>query len=213
MGVIQFIENMDRTTLTVSGKEFEANVEAAVSAIAEKHQEREQTIPRNVHVSEKSSLSQPEVSPRTSMDGGWSSSRPSTSSRDVGLRSMAEAEDQAVAAGLLRTIQKPLSSIGRIFSEDNARHSSARDDTSLAPVTEARVSPRRSSSSHPQLENRSPERQSRTITSQQEDIQTRGRSHVAAEDAAARQASAELEEAHRIERLEHANVVEYVLHA
>src|SRR4051812_42912251 len=38
MGAVQFIENMDRTTLTITDDEFEANVEAAVSAIAEKHQ-------------------------------------------------------------------------------------------------------------------------------------------------------------------------------
>src|SRR5438046_2085945 len=37
MGAIQFIENMDRTTLTITDEEFESNVEAAVSAIAEKH--------------------------------------------------------------------------------------------------------------------------------------------------------------------------------
>ncbi|KAI9790235.1 MAG: hypothetical protein M1816_005260 [Peltula sp. TS41687] len=39
MGVIQFIETMDRTTLTISNAEYETNVEAAVSAIAEKHQD------------------------------------------------------------------------------------------------------------------------------------------------------------------------------
>ncbi|KAJ8115493.1 hypothetical protein ONZ43_g4654 [Nemania bipapillata] len=38
MGAVQFIENMDRTTLTISDEDFEQNVEAAVSAIAEKHQ-------------------------------------------------------------------------------------------------------------------------------------------------------------------------------
>src|SRR4051794_5884111 len=37
MGAIQFIENMDRTTLTISDDDFERNVEAAVSAIAERH--------------------------------------------------------------------------------------------------------------------------------------------------------------------------------
>src|SRR4051794_11616834 len=53
MGVIQFIENMDRTTLTITDEEFETNVETAVSAIAEKH--RAESPPPD----EKSSLLQP----------------------------------------------------------------------------------------------------------------------------------------------------------
>ncbi|RAL63813.1 hypothetical protein DID88_003456 [Monilinia fructigena] len=41
MGAIQFIENLDRTTLTISDEDFERNVEAAVSAIAEKAPSRD----------------------------------------------------------------------------------------------------------------------------------------------------------------------------
>lgn len=40
-GAIQFIETLDRTSLTVSDEEFEQNVEAAVSAIAEQNRQTE----------------------------------------------------------------------------------------------------------------------------------------------------------------------------
>ncbi|KAL1643745.1 hypothetical protein SLS58_004761 [Diplodia intermedia] len=42
MGAIQFIENLDRTSLTITDEEFEKNVEAAVSAIAERNSLDEQ---------------------------------------------------------------------------------------------------------------------------------------------------------------------------
>ena len=41
MGAIQFIENLDRTSLTINDDDFEKNVEAAVSVIAERHKELE----------------------------------------------------------------------------------------------------------------------------------------------------------------------------
>ena len=40
MGVVTFIENLDRTNLTISDEDFEKNVEQAVSAIAEKNNPR-----------------------------------------------------------------------------------------------------------------------------------------------------------------------------
>ncbi|KAK3048369.1 hypothetical protein LTS18_012952, partial [Coniosporium uncinatum] len=45
MGAVQFIENIDRTSLTISDDEFEKNVEAAVSAIAERHAAEEEKAP------------------------------------------------------------------------------------------------------------------------------------------------------------------------
>ena len=36
MGAVQFIENLDRTALTISDEDFEKHVEASVAAIAEK---------------------------------------------------------------------------------------------------------------------------------------------------------------------------------
>src|SRR5690349_15898664 len=70
MGAIQFIENMDRTTLTITDEEFENNVEAAVSAIAEKH--RAESPPPPPPESEKASLRPPNLG-----ESGPSSARPS----------------------------------------------------------------------------------------------------------------------------------------
>lgn len=74
MGAIQFIENLDRTSLTISDEEFEKNVEAAVSAITEGHEQAPSPPPRpprqpsHVHISEKSGISPPEVIPRNSVE-------------------------------------------------------------------------------------------------------------------------------------------------
>ncbi|KAK1755859.1 hypothetical protein QBC47DRAFT_381507 [Echria macrotheca] len=187
MGAIQFIENMDRTTLTITDEEFESNVEAAVSAIAEKH--RSESPPPPPPQSEKQAALRPrrvageaKSSPtRPSFDGDNSlrpaSPRRSTSSnegRDSG--EYGGNEEKAAITGLLRTIQKPLSTIGRMFSEE--------------PTTGPSVaSPART----PQ-----PERSDRDSIKQ----------NLSAEEAAARQASAEAAEAQRLSRAEHANVVE-----
>jgi hypothetical protein len=70
MGVIQFVENMDRTTLTITDEEFEKHVEAAVSAIAEKHQATSPQAPQQPVFNEKVSLELPGgPSQRTSLDG------------------------------------------------------------------------------------------------------------------------------------------------
>jgi len=62
--------------LTISDEDFEKNVEAAVSAIAERHREIHEPPARTQPViSEKSSLSGPEVTPRNSMDAEYSSPR------------------------------------------------------------------------------------------------------------------------------------------
>ncbi|KAH7403490.1 hypothetical protein BKA64DRAFT_669156 [Cadophora sp. MPI-SDFR-AT-0126] len=193
LGAVQFIENLDRTTLTISDEEFEKNVEAAVFAIAEKHQAEE--IPPPNQLSEKSTLSRPEVTPRHSMEGESSNPRRSTSSNeyesgDGGL------DEKAAMSGLLRTIQRPLSSIGRIFSEEPSPSQSGPVRTPLPGNTPRMTPSPRVSSDIPQGLPRVP---------------TTGdphRSRMTAEDAAARQASAEAAEAHRIQRAEHANVVE-----
>ena len=62
MGAVQFIENMDRTSLTISDDEFEKSVEAAVSAIAERNQAMSPTIRQQATFSEKPL--QPGLSPR-----------------------------------------------------------------------------------------------------------------------------------------------------
>ena len=83
MGAVQFIENLDRTSLSISDEEFEVNVEAAVSAIAEKHQASEAlppSPPPQAQLSEKSALNRPELTQRRSGDGESSKPGKSTSS-------------------------------------------------------------------------------------------------------------------------------------
>lgn len=168
MGAVQFIENLDRTTLTISDEEFERHVEAAVSAIAEKHQKAE--VKSEAQAQEFSEKTPYPV--RTTTEGESSIPRPSTSSN----------EDDTSMTGLFKTIQRPLSSIGRIFSEDSS---------STGPASTPRMSPAPRSSS-----DRGP----------QDFPRPRGRRE--AEDAAARQANAESAEAQRLQHAEHANVVE-----
>ncbi|XXG98397.1 hypothetical protein Hte_004720 [Hypoxylon texense] len=187
LGAIQFIENMDRTTLTISDEEFDKNVEAAVSAIAEKHRAEELPAPpQPQQQSEKSGLQPPGASStRPSLDlDGSSTPRRSTSSNDGND----SAEEGPAISGLLRSIQKPLSSIGRIFSDDpNGAGPSSPAQLPLSDNTPARLSPRPSSDRRPSVE---------------------VRQRLSAEEAAARQASAEVAEAQRIHRAEHNDVVE-----
>lgn len=102
MGAIQFIENLDRTTLTISASEFESNVELAVSAIAERHRAESflherlsgTMMPTSTEVEMAAhNLAQSDESAEKVLDGG------------------------IAMTGLLRTMQKPLSSMGRIFSD------------------------------------------------------------------------------------------------
>ncbi|KAI2620074.1 hypothetical protein GGR54DRAFT_602401 [Hypoxylon sp. NC1633] len=185
MGAIQFVENMDRTTLTISDDEFEKNVEAAVSAIAEKHRAEEPATPSQPQQSEKSGLyPRATSSTRPSLDiDGSSTPRRSTSSNDDNDSS----EEGPAITGLLRSIQRPLSSIGRIFSEDPSGAGPSAPTRLPQPDTPSRLSPRPSVDAHPSM-----------------DVRQR----LSAEEAAARQASAEVAEAQRIHRAEHNNVVE-----
>ncbi|KAK2038482.1 hypothetical protein LZ31DRAFT_635388 [Colletotrichum somersetense] len=189
MGAIQFIENMDRTTLTITDEEFEKNVEAAVSAIAERHRLDSPAVAQEPVFSEKTGFQQGDSSGRPSLDmvGESSTPRRSTSSNEGGR----DADDQAPITGLLRSIQKPLSTIGRMFS----------DEPSPAPP------PVPSSASRPSgpPEGLSP-RPSMEIPPDGQ--QSAPRPHLSAEEAAARQASAEVAEAQRLSRAEHNNVVE-----
>ena len=207
MGAIQFIENLDRTSLTISDEAFEHNVELAVSMITERN--KDQTPQRNgpTHVSEKSGLSIPEVTPRNSFgaerslprridSGHFSTERPPSNESD--------AESNPVA-GILRNIQKPLSNIGRIFSDQPSTNQRNRDNTSMEPPDPP---PRRLSPAifHPprhseEVEGPTPDLR-RPETSREQ--QTR----YSAEDAAARQASTEMAEAQRIQAAEQSNVIE-----
>lgn len=184
MGAIQFIENMDRTTLTITDEEFEQNVEAAVSAIAEKH--RLESPPTSA-TTERSMQTFGPYGP-----GESSSTRPSLDMDAVAhagtpRRSTSNDEsdydEKAALTGLLRTIQKPLSTIGRMFSDEPVGGSSRSPAHTPQPE---RLSPR------PSADGGRP-----------------GSGHrLSAEEAAARQASAEVAEAQRLHRAEHANIVE-----
>ncbi|KAI0152509.1 hypothetical protein F4776DRAFT_602102 [Hypoxylon sp. NC0597] len=183
MGAIQFIENMDRTTLTISDEEFDRNVEAAVSAIAEKHRAEEPPASPPPQQSEKSGLYPPGTSstrPSLELDGS-STPRRSTSSNDGD-----SGEEGPAISGLLRSIQRPLSSIGRIFSEDSGVAGPS-SPARLQSDSPSRLSPRPSMDGRPSM-----------------DVRQR----LSAEEAAARQASAEVAEAQRIHRAEHNNIVE-----
>ena len=199
MGAIQFIENMDRTALTVSNEDFEKNVEAAVSAIAERHEHEMPQSSNLVSLSEKSGPSRPEVTPRNSMDAERYPPRISIDGA-VGR----EVTDERIAvAGLLRTIKRPLSSIGRIFSEElTSPHYPGNSKNQQIPIhlpeTPRRLSPALFQPPQASEDGRPSDEEARSSRSP--------RIHI--EDAAARQASAEAAEADRIQRAEHQDVVE-----
>lgn len=204
MGAVQFIEGLDKTSLTISDEEFEKNVEAAVSAIAERHAAQEVDpsssqlrpntsshkrvpSPHYHHIPEKTTPLRPELTQRNSMEAETAGPHRSTSVKNNPEAEQPEEENAAVA-GLLRTIQRPLSTIGRIFSDTDTNQSSGQ-----------------ASPAKPQTPTRAKTEQSE---SQQEYHEDRQRQKLAAEDAAVRQASAEAEEIRKIQRQEHKVVVE-----
>lgn len=218
MGAVQFIENLDRTSLTVSDEEFEKNVEAAVSTIAERHDREEPqaaaaavaAATTHPQISEKSGLSRPEVTPRNSTEAVYLTPRQSTSLRDDAASSMGgdSTEDKAAVTGILRTIQRPLSSIGRIFSEESTLQQ-------YPAKAKNRPTPQLGTASHLPAVIYQPPRTSDEGQASSDEHSRRAPApehneldRFNAEDAAARQASAEVAEAQRIQRMEHDNVVE-----
>lgn len=214
MGVVTFIENLDRTNLTISDEEFEKNVEQAVSAIAEKNRSEEYESKTSAsrttgtglmsHLSEKSALSRPEVTPRNSMDVEQSTPRRNPSQRlseKTAQSSSRSAEDDEPDAmtGLFRSIQKPLSSIGRIFSDDGGNE----DRSSSTPKP---GSTPRGLSPAPRLD------RDRNGNARLSTERPRSQQRQAAEDVAARQASADVAQAQAVRVREHKVVVEYVSH-
>lgn len=205
MGAIQFIENMDRTSLTITDEEFEKNVEAAVSAIAEKHRAEEQSQAAAAAAAQRDgSNTQDRLSSHSS---GPSSARPSLDMegpsrnprRPVSSDDDDSNNEDGALPGLLRTIQKPLSTIGRIFSDEPSSGAGPSTAPPRSPQPEfistlGRPSPRPSTDGLPP-----PPMHIRQQQHQQQ---------LSAQEAAARQASAETAEAQRIQRAEHNNVVE-----
>lgn len=204
MGAIQFIESLDRSSLTITDEEFEKNVEAAVAAFAERPSPPPlppRRLDTNTEIVSEKSRGGPSVTPRSSMD---KEGRFSTSSRESNESSGGESEEKAAGAGLLRTIQRPLTSIGRIFSDG---------ESSSAPVVAGSgpaLTPGLGNTPHG-----SPRTGDSLLTAVGGRGQNGGRrrpaggsSSLTAEEAAARQASAEVDEARRIQRREHESVVE-----
>lgn len=210
MAAIQFIENLDRTSLTISDEEFEKRVEAAVSVIAEKHKAPPTSV-RPPQISEKSTLSEPAIVPRNSSEVEYAPSRKPASllhSKDQAGIPSAPEESNAVS-GLLRTIQRPLSGLGRMFSEDSSNTQRARDrgregSVSLQPEPPRRLSPAVFQPPRDSMESS----RSEDGTSAEHVVEKSNANRMSAENAAARQASAEAAEAQRIQRNEHANIVE-----
>ncbi|KAL8693307.1 MAG: hypothetical protein Q9224_003776 [Gallowayella concinna] len=214
MGAIQFIENLDRTSLTISDEDFEKKVEASVSEMAERHEDEELLSPtpapvpapppRPTHISEKSGLSEPEMVPRHSMEAEYNTpNRPMSSRGSIDRRSGNNSqEDSNAVTGLLRTIQKPLSSIGRMFSDDAPTSQypgpRAQIEQPAPPPAPLRLSPAVFQ----------PPRHSNEEPRPTQDPDPTQPQRMSAEDAAARQASAEAAEAHRIQRIEHQDIVE-----
>jgi Rab5 GDP/GTP exchange factor len=188
LGAVQFIENLDRTTLTISDEEFEQNVEAAVSAIAEKHQMEAAKLPFPPPVGEKT------APPRQSLEAESSATRQTTSQTEY--ESGEGLDEKAAVSGLFRTIQQPFTTIGRIFSEESSSPQGPPRTPLSANSPRAPASPRISAD-----RSRSPNRPTNVFDGG-------ARSRLTAEDSAARQASAEAAEAQRIQRAEHSNVVE-----
>lgn len=190
-GAIQFVETLDRTSLTVSDEEFEQNVEAAVSAIAEQNRQAESMEQKAAERSDPGSLQE---ASRSSGEGQRNTPR-----REAPQSSD---EDTAPVAGLLRTIQKPLSTIGRMFLDEPDSPQDQLSPSGASPQSPAppRLSPNvYQPPRHSIEERRSGERP--RARQQLERV-------LDAQDAAARQASAEDAQARQIQRAEHNDVVE-----
>lgn len=207
MGAVQFIETLDRTNLTVSDAEFETAVEAAVSEIASRNEREEKRVqlnpppppqsrPSSRSMSQlaltigHSALDRPEVTALNSSDG----------ERARNISDEHSGDERAAVSGLLRTIQRPLSTIGRIFSEDASTTLSTGTAAGRPPLTpQPSTAPQRASAATTPVPSSDAPPGAAALA---------GRDRVAAEDAAAMQASAETAEAHRIMEAEHRTVVE-----
>lgn len=185
----------------MSDEEFERHVEAAVLAIAEKNREHE-----SMH---EKPLNQP-TTPRGPPHGPpHGPPQPGPSRKDASQSS--DDDTPAPVAGLLRTIQKPLTTIGRMFS-DETDVGSSQDRPSQQPAATpqpAPAPPRLTPNVYQPPRSSNEGRRSGDERAPPQDGAKKNLTRVLdAQDAAARQASAEDAEARRIQRAEHNNVVE-----
>ncbi|KFX92725.1 hypothetical protein V490_05209 [Pseudogymnoascus sp. VKM F-3557] len=196
LGAVQFIENLDRTTLTISDEDFEKHVEAAVFAIAEKHRMDEADAPPTPTQQLSEKPGQPS-DPNSGKSTEAESSQPRKSTSSFESNNAEGGDEKAAMSGLLRSIQRPLSSIGRIFADDS---SGGQNSPSRAPTSgnTSRLSPAPKNTERPVSPQRLAEPTHDTID----------RNHLRAENAAVRQASVEAAQAQHLQRAEHENVVE-----
>ncbi|KAK6337413.1 hypothetical protein TWF730_002813 [Orbilia blumenaviensis] len=228
-GAIQFIEGLDRSSLTINDEEFERNVEEAVRKIAEVKEPVSPVVgstPRG-SVSAEGGLGPPPQGGRSvSMSAAAMADTPERLSAerrrsvDVNANSGSGDEEKAAVAGLLRTIQKPLSTIGRIFGDDSSSQQNQQDSTrQLLPATvdagpvstplpgnTPRTSPRPNSQDEAQQQQQN-QNQSQPPLNGFPGARYLQPEALEAAESAARQASAETAEAIRIQRAEHENVV------
>ncbi|RKF56203.1 Vacuolar protein sorting-associated protein 9a [Erysiphe neolycopersici] len=139
LGAVHFIENLDRTTLTISDDDFEKNVEAAVSAIAEKHQAQAN---ESIQLSPEANHRKNEKNPRSLTEVEGSNIKKHNSSDEY--ESSDGPSEKAPIGSLLRTIQRPLSSIGWIFSEDSSASQNwstqvPQSDSTLIPISTSQL--------------------------------------------------------------------------
>ena len=205
LGAIAFIEGLDKTSLSITDEDYEKNVEQAVAAIAERRSREEgRSSTSSLPFNEKSGISRPEVTPRHSLEGEQVSPRRRAARTDSSINAEGSADEEgdenAAVAGLLRTIQKPLSTIGRLFSDDAGVATQQSPAKTPQPGTTPRMSPvPRSQSLGPRPD---PSKVPPGVAAQQ------ARHNSTADEAAARQASAESAEAQKLQRAEHLTVVD-----
>ncbi|KAF3913027.1 hypothetical protein ABW21_db0203696 [Orbilia brochopaga] len=222
-GAIQFIEGLDRNSLTIDDEEFEQNVEEAVKKIAEKKDPVSPvlgTTPRG-SVSEAVDPSRRASASAASGETG-ADRRRSLDSRtaDHGASGVVE-EEKAAVASLLQTLQRPLSTIGRIFGDDSSSQTQ-QTQRSSTPQPQVRPMSKDGPVSTPLPGNTprtSPGPHETAPPGQQQQpapangfpgaryLQPTPATPFDAAESAARQASAETAEAMRIQRAEHENVV------
>ncbi|KAI0485128.1 hypothetical protein GGR56DRAFT_616953 [Xylariaceae sp. FL0804] len=199
MGAVQFVENMDRTSLTISDEDFEKNVEASVSAIAEKHRSQESPMSPQAQYSEKGGLRPPGPSGQPSFDQDPSRAPRRSLSNDGNDSN----DEGAPITGLLRSIQKPLTSIGRMFSDEGSVAGPS-TSASARPAQQQPASTSTSSSRAADPVMPMPMPGGADARPPPSPV----RQQLSAQEAAARQASAEVAQAQMLQRAEHHNVVE-----
>lgn len=191
MGAISFIEQIDRSSLTVTQEEWEREVEKAVAEIAERPE-------------------MPELDESKRVIGDPQGRPPRT---PVGDEREKPRDDGGNDGGLLGVVRKPLRDLGRIFS-DGETLTAIGGSGAAAAATAPRTKNAERSLREEMQRQEAAEREAREREQRREKGGSGGGSNgsghvrLSAEEAAARQASAEAEEARRIGRGEFESVVE-----